>query len=144
MAALTERQSKFVLNYINNGYNAYKAAIDAGYSENFAHDRSGQLVYHPAIAERICKAYTTVEVSEFKEMCMSVREKAEILDRIIREVVPKDPTQPIKLDYIKDAIKAIQELNKMSGSYAPDRRLNVTVDATKERLLEAKRVYKEY
>lgn len=75
---------------------------------------------------------------------MSIKDRAEILDRIIHEVIPKDKSQPIKHEYMKDALKAIQELNKMSGAYMPDRKININIDDTKNKLIEAKRIYEDY
>lgn len=141
---LTQKQYNFTLNYIKNGFNAYQASLDAGYSQTFATVKSGQLITHPEIKKRIAKAYQAVEVKNHNTLCMSITDKAKVLDRIIRAVVPLDETLPVDKEYMKDAIRAIAELNKMSGDYAPDKRLSVTVDATKERLREAKRVYEEY
>lgn len=140
---LTEKQSNFVLNYIKNGCNAKQAALAAGYTMSVAKVKGTSMLANPLIKERLAQAYSRIERQEIEALCMSIKEKASILSSIIYDVIPKDGTEP-KRDYYKDAIKAIQELNKMSGDYAPDKRLSLTVDATKERLLEAKRVYEEY
>ncbi len=144
MAKLTQRQYDFTLNYIKNGFNAYQAAVDAGYSHSFAKVKTQTLINHPVINERISKAYKAVEMAQVNQLCMSIVEKAKVLDRIIRAIIPLDENEPVKLDYVKDAIRAIAELNKMQGDYAPDKRLSITVDATKERLKEVKQMYEEY
>lgn len=144
MNQLTQRQHDFVINYIKNGFNVYQAAIDAGYSPSFAKSRSGELIHHPIINEKISKAYQAEEMKNMKEICMSMVDKAKVLDRIIRAVVPLDPNEPVNMKYASEAIKAVAELNKMQGDYAPDKRLSITVDATKERLIEARKQYDEY
>lgn len=148
MKELTEKQYTFVNNYISNGFNIYQAAISAGYDERYANADACKLLNHPAIKQRINKAHALVikanERLHIKELAATMEDKIKVLTRIIREIVPLDESQPIKLDYVKDAIKAISELNKMSGDYAPDKRLSVTVDATQTKLIEARKQYEEY
>lgn len=144
MDKLTQKQYDFTLNYIKNGFNAYQAAIDAGYSHNYARFKAPSLIHNPVINQRVTKAYQTIEMQQMKAICMSMQDKVKVLDRIIRAVIPLDETEPVKLDYMKDAIRAISELNKMSGDYAPDKRLSITVDATKEKLKEVRKIYDEY
>jgi phage terminase small subunit len=140
---LTEMQHQFVVNYIRNGFNLKQAALDAGYSKSFAHVGSYKLISHPIIKERIEKAYRIVEATQDRTLCMTLQEKARVLSQIIYDIVPQDGSQPKRSQY-KDAINAIKELNHMSGDYAPDKRLNLTVNATKDKLLEAKRQYEEF
>ncbi len=144
MSKLTQKQYDFTLNYIKNGFNAYQAAIDAGYSETFSRIKAPSLIHNPIIHARVTKAYQAVEMQQMKALCMSISDKAKVLDRIIRAVVPLDESEPVNMKYASEAIKAVQELNKMSGDYAPDKRLSITVDATKEKLKEVRRVYDEY
>ena len=144
MDKLTQKQYDFTLNYIKNGFNAYQAALDAGYSASYAKFKSHTLIHNPVINQRVTKAYQTIEMQQMKTLCMSIQDKAKVLDRIIRAVIPLDETEPVKLDYMKDAIRAISELNKMAGDYAPDKRLSITVDATKEKLKEVRKIYDEY
>lgn len=140
---LTEMQHKFVLNYVRNGFNISKAALEAGYSKSFSKVHSHKLIANPLIKERIEKAYRIVESTQDRLLCMSLQDKARMLSAIIYDVIPQDGSEP-KRHYYKDAIRAIQELNRMSGDYAPDKQLNLTVDATKDKLLEAKRIYEDY
>ena len=144
MDKLNTKQQSFVINYIKNGFNGYQAMIESGYSHSHARTYVGKLIDHPLINKQIKEAYQSVQLKRFKEVCMSISERVEILDRIIREIVPKDKNEPIKHKYMKEAMQAIDMLTKMSGDYAPDRRLSITVDATQERLNEAKRIYDEY
>ena len=53
-------------------------------------------------------------------------------------------TNKFRRKYYKDALKAIAELNKMSGDYAPDRKLSLTIDMTKSKLDEVKKQYEDY
>lgn len=141
---LTQKQYDFVLNYVKNGFNAYQASLAAGYSKHFAQVKSALLVEKPIIKERIEKAYNNIEGMRERQLTLSFADKAEILDRIIRAVVPADKSMPVDKKYMNEAIKALAELNKMGGDYAPDKRLSITVDATKERLIEARRQYEDY
>ena len=140
---LTDKQQNFILNYIKNGCNGYKAMIDAGYTHDAARCKVNTMLDHPLIRERINGAFKKVESRRELAIFMTLHEKIGVLTRIIDDVIPRDGSEP-KRDYYKDALKALQELNKMQGDYAPDKRLNVTVDATKDRLKEAKRIYEEY
>jgi|SRR5579859_592903 hypothetical protein len=140
---LTQKQYNFVTNYIKNGFNARQAALSAGYSESFSTSGSvTQLIALPQIKERILSAYQTVELARQQELCLAISEKATILKQIIYDIVPKQG-EP-KRDLYPVAIKAIAELNKMQGDYAPEKRLAVTVDATKDKLKDISKLYKEY
>lgn len=139
---LTEMQQNFVLNYINNGFNVKQAALTAGYSESYSHVHSYKLLAHPIIQKKIEKACRIVEASQNRVLQITIHDKAKKLLRIIDDILPDDG-EP-KREYYKDAISAMKELNKMQGDYAPDKRLNLTVDATRERLEEARKQYKDY
>lgn len=141
---LTQRQYDFVLNYIKNGFNAKQAAIQAGYSSSYAHYRAHALLDHPMVRNRIERAHQKIELKREANLMITYAEKVEILKRIIYDIVPKDPSEEPKRKLYPEAIKAMSELNKMQGDYAPDKRLSVTVDATKEKLIDARRQYEEY
>lgn len=140
---LTEQQQQFVVNYVTNGFNAQQAAKDADYSDYSAQTRPYQLLQKPEIQQRIAKARTSLDADFEEKMGITIRHKCEMLLRIINDVLPADGTIPLRKHY-DQAMRALDMLNKMQGHYAPDKRLAVTVDATKERLLEAKRVYEDY
>ena len=139
---LTQMQHNFVINYIKNGFNAYQAAVQAGYSEHVANTQTQYLVSNPVIKDRIAKAYDKIDTKLMKELRITMEDKMKVLSRIIYDIVPEDD-EP-KRSLYKVAISAMTELNKMQGDYAPDKRLSVTVDATKERLAEVKRQYEEF
>lgn len=136
MTKLTDKQYTFVTSYIRNGFNSYKAAKAAGYSEGYALVKACKLIDQPAIRERIDKALDKV-------LAIEIKEKADVLLKIIYDIVPQDGSEPKRKHY-PDAIRAISELNKMQGDYAPDKRLSITVDATQKRLNDARKQYEEY
>jgi transposase len=140
---LTEREQLFVTHYLSNGYSARAAAKSAGYSDSSCDSHAHHILDKEHIKQRISNAYRKVEARNAKELCMSIEAKAKLLTQIIYDIIPQDGSPP-KREYYKDALKAISEMNKMSGDYAPDKRLSVTVDATKDKLIEAKKVYEEY
>lgn len=137
---LTQKQYEFCNEYIKNGFNAYQAALKAGYSESYANVKAPLLLEHPLIKPRLARAYQRADNS----MTVSWEWKIEKLQRIIDDIVPLDKSLPIKHKHAANAIKAISELNKMSGDYAPDKRLSVTVDATKDKLIEINKEYEEF
>ena len=140
---LTHKQYSFVTNYVKNGFNAYQAALSAGYSKQFANSQSAVLLKREGIKERIERAITRIDDKLEKELAITLADKCKVLAKIIYDIVPQDGSEP-KRDYYKDALKAISELSNMQGHYAPDKRVSVTVDATQEKLNEAKKVYEDY
>ncbi len=140
---LTDMQYKFISAYCHNGFNAKEAALTAGYSENYARIKACLLLDHPKIKPHIQKIKTRITVDMEDRLMISLADKCNVLSRIIYDILPQDGSQP-KREHYQKAMQAIDILNKMQGHYMPDKRLNVTVDTTKERLLEAKRIYKEF
>ena len=137
--ALTDKQHRFVLEYVRNGNNIYRAARLAGYTHDFAHGNAVDMVKKPEIIERIEATFDHKQRELNAQVDWIVRK----LKMVIDQGIPDDGTQaqPIR---VKLALSAAQELNKMCGNYAPDKVLKMTVDATKQKLVEASRKYKEY
>lgn len=135
---LTTKQSSFLKNYICNGLNTYQAAIDAGYTKSYARVRSYDLLQQPHIQSRLETAFKKVEA----RLDISFDWRLNKLKRLINEIIPDDDN--IIMSQSKIAIQAIQEINKMFGDYAPDKRLTLNVDTTKDKLVEARRQYEEY
>lgn len=135
---MTQMQSKFAENYVKNGFNAYQAALDAGYSESSARVRSHTMLDKQPIRERLDNAFCRVEV----DLAVGFKWRVEKLKRLIDEGIPDEGE--INQAHARLALAAIAEMNKMYGDYAPDKRLSVTVDATKEKLNEARRQYEEF
>lgn len=140
---LTDKQQSFVMNYVKNGFNAYKAALESGYTKATAQIQAHTFVKNPLIKERLANAYNIVSLQKDKELCMALAEKARVLSSIIYDIVPKDGAMP-KRKYYSIAIKAIAELNAMQGDYAPDKKVSMNIDTTREKLLKIKKVYEEY
>jgi phage terminase small subunit len=53
MDNLTDKQRLFIQNYLSNGFNATKAALDAGYSENTAYSIASENLRKPEIRSAI-------------------------------------------------------------------------------------------
>ena len=137
---LTQKQFDFCSSYIKNGFNAYQAALSAGYTHNYANVKAPLLLQHPIIKARIEKAYDKTE----NQLGLDWQWKLKKLQRVINEFIPDDSTKRLNTFETGIALKAIAELNKMHGDYAPDKRISMTVDATQSKLLEARQQYKEY
>lgn len=137
---LTQKQNVFCLEYINNGFNAYKAAITAGYSSNYANVKAHGLLKHPTIKACIKRGYQKAE----EKLDLTWEWKLNKLKRIIDTFIPDDESESIFPNHARAAVMAIAEINKMQGDYAPDKKVSVSIDATRARLEEVKRVYEEY
>lgn len=144
MKKLNPQQKAFAEAYVTNGCNAYQAALDAGYSESTAIVSSGEMTRHPVIKETIDRALAQLNEEVAERLGITVIHKAELLSRMMYDIMPKDPSQPPLRAHYKDLIKAMTELNKMQGHYMPDRKVSLTLKATQESLAEAKRVYEDY
>lgn len=137
MSKLNQKQYDFTLSYIANGFNAYQAALDAGYKPNYALTRSSTMIKHPEIAKRIYKATSDIE-EKLKITCLwKATQLKRIIDNIMNAECNTDKTYAT-------VIKAISELNKMQGDYAPNKSINLTLDDTRSKLLEARNQYKDY
>lgn len=141
---LTDLQQGFVLNYIKNGFNAKQAALDAGYSQDTAQDTSYQLTKHPDIKPLIDKAIARVDAKLELKLGITMQHKVAKLSKLIDDCFVRDDKGKVNKGLADVGLRAMDMLNKMQGHYAPNRSLAVTVDSTKDRLIEAKRVYKEY
>lgn len=138
MTKLTDYQESFVANYINNGGDVRNACLSAGYSESFASSRAYHLLKVPAIKDLIDQANEDL----LTRLKVTLADKVKKLRAIIDDVLPENG-EP-KREYYKDALKAIEQLNKMSGHYMPEKRVSFTVDATKDKLKDIRKQYEEY
>lgn len=122
MKKLTIKQKKFADEYIKTG-NAYKSAINAGYSENYAKnatkfllENNGQISAY--IDERMKKLEEEAiadqtEVLKFLTRIMRDEEKEEVLVNIGNF---EQEVQEVKVS-AKDRIKAAELLGKRYGSW---------------------------
>lgn len=140
---ITEKQTKFAQNYVKNGFNAKQAAIDAGYSESFAEKSSFQLAKHEGINQQVERVYARITEDMEVELGVTLVNKIKVLTKMIDDIMGTFDGEP-KRDYYKDVCKAINELNKMQGHLVPNRAVTLNIDATKDKLLEAKRIYEEF
>lgn len=53
LVKMTDKQVAFVKHYLSNNYNAYQAALSAGYSEATAQSKGSEFLKHPLIKEAI-------------------------------------------------------------------------------------------
>ena len=135
---LTTKQHDFCIQYIQTG-NAVQAALNAGYSQSYSHSRSHELLNLPAVQNQLRKGYQAVT----EKLASTYEWKTQVLEKIVDSFMNKS-NKTLSAQNAKVVIQAISELNKMAGDYAPDKRLSMTVDTTKERLLEVQRIYEEY
>lgn len=137
---LTKMQFAFVNEYIKNGFNAYQAGLAAGYSPTYSKVRTGLLIKKPQVQEIISKA----QDKAIDKLSIDWAWKVGKLKRVIEEFIPTDSNIDLNKDRVKVGLTALAELNKMHGDYAPDRRLNMTVNATLEKLQDIRKTYDEY
>lgn len=137
---LTELQYNLVTAYIKNGGLAYKAAKTAGYSEGYAKVDVHNTLKLPAIQEKLQLAQRMSDDKLAKVFAWKIAK----LTRIVDEYIPDDRSIPLNPIHVRVGISALMEMNKLHGDYAPEKRLAITVDATKERVAAAQRVYEDY
>ena len=106
---MTERQKKFAEYYAQCG-NAASSAVQAGYSEKYAAQNADKLLKNTNIADYIRKL---TEQTQSERILTAVR-RQEILSNLAEDHAVE----------VKDRIKAIDVLNKMTGEYT------VKVDAS--------------
>ncbi len=139
---LNPRQEKFCLEYAASG-NAYRSAIAAGYSENYAKGNINKLLGNVRIKKRLQELKEKAE----SEKIADVKEMQETLTQIIRQSLTEEVviTEGIgegcsearkvdKTPAIKDVISAITTLGKMQGAFVEkveqqvDMELNISID----------------
>ncbi|MDV9114401.1 terminase small subunit [Lactiplantibacillus plantarum] len=112
---LTPKQQKFADEYIKSG-NAYQAAIEAGYSRNYAKAQSSKLLENVGI-----KSYIDERMAEMaSKRIMDAKEAVELLTRIARgeekETVisstPEGVYESQKEADLKTRISAVKEILK--------------------------------
>ncbi len=137
---LTPKQSAFCDAYVVNKGNAEDAAIQAGYTRQFAHKDAHTLIQQEAVSKRIASALSDSVVR--LGMCADWRLGK--LKRIIEAFVPDDINIKLNGRDAKVAVACLAEISKLTGEYAPDRKLSMTVDLTRQNLLDAKKAYDDY
>lgn len=139
---LTPRQEKFCMEYAASG-NAYKSAIAAGYSENYAKGNANKLLENVRVKTRLQELREKAE----SEKIADIKEMQETLTAIIRQQLTEEvivvegdgegvstARKMEKTPAIKDVISAVEKLGKMQGAFVDkieagvDMELNITVD----------------
>ncbi len=139
---LTNQQQAFTDHYIKNGFNGTQAAIAAGYAKDSAAGYASSLIQHPLIKPRIDKARDALDAEFEKKLGITLKDKVKLLKRMLDDIILEG--EVIDKRNVTPALAIMDMLNKMQGHYMPDRSLKVTVDATKERLIAARKKYEEF
>jgi hypothetical protein len=135
---LTIRQAKFLEHYLKHG-NATEAYKQAGYKTKYA-DRACFIL----INNEPMKSHLEYYRNESKKITFEM--KADLLWRIAQESIAPihdDNGKVVKWGDKDVAIKAIAELNKMVGDYAPEKSQTVNVQADWEDVRNARLEYKK-
>ena len=140
---LTQKQYNFAVNYVKNGFDAHKAAIDAGYSYHTAKTQGISILSNTGVKQIVDKAYQKAEKKIVNTLGITFVWKMKRLKAIVEQYIPVDGTY-LKGHEVKVGIQALSEMNKMQGDYAPDKRLNLTVDATSTKMKEVRKIYDAY
>lgn len=114
---LEERQKKFALNFLTNGFKKKKAAIDAGYSPASAHISANKCLKSKRVINYIKNYMSELE----KDLGITIQWKLGKLKQCVDISLPEEGEQ-LTVESIKkyspsDAIKAIDVMNKMQGHY---------------------------
>jgi len=135
---LTEMQEKFCEEYLKNGRHLANAARVAGYAKTTLYSTPHKLINKPHIKKYLDSRLAAVR----KEYKVDFDYKIGKLAKVVKAYLPEndDLSDPegtrVALEKVKVAISAIQELNKMQGDYAAEKRANVNInlDADMEKL----------
>ena len=107
MGINVERRKKFIKAMAENGGNATKAAIEAGVSEKSAGCTAVRLMKEKDVLDAIKETKSQMREIAAKNIGITQETKMKILWSHANESKPAD------------SIKAIAELNKMTGDYEP-------------------------
>jgi phage terminase small subunit len=113
------KEKLFCENYINNGYNGAKAARDAGYSEKTADAIGRENLHKPRIRQYLDKRMKEV----MDKVGVGIEWRLQLMKRGAEGAVEGKTNKDGLLD-VDSMMKPIQELNRMDGSYAPEKITN--------------------
>ncbi len=144
---LRDKKKKFADNFIENGGDARKAALDAGYGEQYVRDKLWQIIEDPAVQAKITQALSKEGMRERKPEFYAILYKclkAETHPKIsateaksraglIKDVIESDMSEEMKrrtLDSIDSSFSTTQPANqtrlwafdifaRIMGEYAP-------------------------
>jgi phage terminase small subunit len=126
-AALTWRENKMVDGFVTNGGNATRAAVDAGYSPNYASQAAYNVLSRPAVQERIRARIAQAQVEPDEAIGSLVSQmRADVTDCF-------GPDGAFSIDLARQ--NGLGHLLKVSTTIhrrpCPDGSLRTTGDATK-------------
>jgi phage terminase small subunit len=103
----------FAMAYIELG-DIYSAAIKAGYKHSYARTHAGELLKRPNVIKVIEKHKNKMS----KIALASFEDKIELLWK-----------KALEVDDAKDMVALVAELNQMQGHYAPQKTMNMNINA---------------
>ena len=116
MAVISKQQKAFITYYFNNGLNATKAAIDAGYSEKSAMSIGCMLLKKPHIAAKI------------EELKQEIADKIEIdVEWLQNELVTNVHAARNDGKYA-DSNNAIKMIGELIGAFQKEKDSGITVN----------------
>lgn len=119
LSLLNMRQQKFVDEYIGNNGNGRQAAIAAGYSENSAAEMAYENLNKPHIKEAIEQRKRDLNAASK----VGIDWRLSILQRAAEAGLETYLTEGgPRYQAISASVSAINELNKMTGAHAAERR----------------------
>jgi phage terminase small subunit len=127
---LTQRERKFVLEYFKNDCNHVAAATAAGYKNADKH--AYKIIQRPMIQAAIAKVNKKVMTSTSRmdlAMEMTLDWKKKKLKLAIERAIPDEQSEETQIYDPHVGLKAIAELNKIDGDYAPEKHHNVNLNA---------------
>ena len=127
---LTLQQQNFVKYYLES-MNATQALIKAGYKGKHADSYASQLMSKPQIKALLSKTNELVQ----NQIKATFEWKVQKLEQIIEQCLYSESKDT--------AIKAISELNKMQGHYAPEKRENLNVNTSLDNIRKVRDEYKK-
>ena len=119
----TMKQEFFIKNYVSNGGNATKAALDAGYSPKTAQVSGLENLGKPLISAEIERYKDSVSA----EVGLTIEFKYNAIRQGIEACLEGRATGNGAVD-ARGLTGLLGEANKMAGHYAPERSINANIN----------------
>lgn len=132
------REEMFVKHYIANDFNATEAAVAAGYSPNGAKVTACRMLQKPRIKELLKRQMQKTERKLEITFEWKIKKLKACVDSAINEVDGRE-----LVTNHNALLGAINELNKMQGHYAPEKR-QVEHSMDKEQAAALKELIKQH
>jgi phage terminase small subunit len=134
---ITPKESRAVQYFIENGGNKTKALEQAGYAKSTAL-RKANVVFDQIHVRNLVNQ---MRVAADKKALATFEEKVGMLWRAAQEMIPED--QPLEVDKVRVGVTLVNELNKMQGDLAAEKRMNVNIN-TDTQLVKLRELVTEY